>query len=1515
MSYSLRDLFRRWKVRTSYLLSSRESALHARAKDEPFRPRLTLLEDKAMPSTTAATLTVPTLTTTGVFDIVAGNTAAAPAGISTAAVTSPYVFFTGPDITETPNRLFQDINGNGSQDVGEPAAGNVVVQLVDSSNTVLGTVTTDTNGNFFFGSSAGSSNANSAYNLSLVPGATYQLRVAANQSPTGNLAVTSDPAPKTATDVVFGGATADISGKVWTDTNGNGRFDAGDTLVGGVTVFLLDSTNVVLDARVTAGDGTYSFIMIPPGTYSIRFDSLSLPPGSVFTTQNAPGSTAADNSDADPATGQTAQLTLAMGDVAANIDAGAYVPVIIGDFAWNDLNANGIQDSGEGGEAGVVVNLLNSVGTIVATQTTDATGLYLFNVAPGQYRIEFVAPPGRNISPQNAPGSNATNNSDPDPVTGRTALITFNSGALDVDIDAGFSAAAAGTGSIGDFVWLDSNNNGIQDPGEFGVPNAKVNLLDGAGNVIASTTPNNVGFYQFSGLAAGQYIVEFVSTAAFFFIGKQNQGSDPKIDSDPNPVTGRTAVITLAAGEVNNNIDCALVKPLSGLVGNFVWDDTNCNGIQDAGELGVGNVTVNLLDNLGDVVATTTTDAGGLYTFTNVPAGSYQVEVILPPGLMFSPQNQGADPNLDSDVDPVTGRTVLFTIAAGQIDAGRDAGVCTIPVLGTIGDLVFIDANNNGIQDPQDFGLPNIVVNLLDGSGNFISTTTTNAAGNYLFTGLAAGNYIVEVIVPAGVGVSPQNQGGDDKVDSDINPATGQTSVITLSAGQVNLDVDAGLTKVQTVVLGDFVWNDLNCNGIQDVGEPGVGNVTVNLYDGAGNFVTTTTTDGSGKYNFLGLAAGSYQVEFILPTGFVFTAPNQGGDDTVDSDANQTTGRTQVVTLAPGASDLTLDAGLCAVAALGDFVWNDLNQNGIQDAGEPGVANVTVMLLDSGGNTLSTQQTDANGKYLFTNLAPGTYSVMFTLPAGFVFTLQNQGGDDAIDSDANPLTGKTGQYTLMPNETNLTVDAGIYQPGPNLYKLGDRVFLDTNCNGIQDAGESGVANVTVNLLDANGNVIGTTTTDPTGMYMFSNLPAGTYEVQFVAPQGLAFTQANAGGNDVVDSDANPVTGRTGTFALNADNLTVDAGLVVLKNISGFVYVDANDNGVFDPGETPIANVSIMLTGTNDLGNPVMLSGTTDANGQYVFASIRPGTYTITEKQPKGYLDGKDTLGTPFPGVVGNDVISNIIVDCDNQNIFGMNYNFGELLPASLQGKVYGDFNNNGIPDPGEPGIAGAVLTLTGVDDRGNNVTRTLYSGPDGTYIFTGLRPGTYKVTETQPPNWLDGKDRAGSQGGDVTNDMVSNIPITQGVVAINYDFGELIGGIDDMSKRELLASTTNTTPRLNGQAAAMPANPTYGNAVASTKLYDPAIPQYVVTSPDAGSAPIVRVFDFGTGTTKYTITAYSGFQGGVRTAVGDVTGDGIPDIITAPGFGGGPHIKVFDGATGSLVAEFFAYAASFTGGV
>ncbi|MCU0784642.1 MAG: carboxypeptidase regulatory-like domain-containing protein [Verrucomicrobia bacterium] len=115
-------------------------------------------------------------------------------------------------------------------------------------------------------------------------------------------------------------------------------------------------------------------------------------------------------------------------------------------------------------------------------------------------------------------------------------------------------------------------------------------------------------------------------------------------------------------------------------------------------------------------------------------------------------------------------------------------------------------------------------------------------------------------------------------------------------------------------------------------------------------------------------------------------------------------------------------------AAIGDFVWLDQNNNGIQDPNEPGVPGVTVQLMNCAGTVLATTTTDANGYYLFPQLTPGDYNVRFVLPAGYVFSPRDQGADDAKDSDADPATGMTICTTLVAGETDLTWDAGLVLP-------------------------------------------------------------------------------------------------------------------------------------------------------------------------------------------------------------------------------------------------------------------------------------------------------------------------------------------------------------------------------------------------------------------------------------------------------------------------------------------------------
>ena len=136
------------------------------------------------------------------------------------------------------------------------------------------------------------------------------------------------------------------------------------------------------------------------------------------------------------------------------------------------------------------------------------------------------------------------------------------------------------------------------------------------------------------------------------------------------------------------------------------------------------------------------------------------------------------------------------------------------------------------------------------------------------------------------------------------------TAPVTLVAGQTDLTIDAGLHYLPAA-LGDYVWLDTNNNGIQDEVGTGISGVTVELEDTTGNILSTTTTDASGAYLFTGLAHGSYEVQFIAPTGDAFSAALQGGNTATDSNPNVSTGVTAPVTLVAGQTDLKIGRASC----------------------------------------------------------------------------------------------------------------------------------------------------------------------------------------------------------------------------------------------------------------------------------------------------------------------------------------------------------------------------------------------------------------------------------------------------------------------------------------------------------------------------------------------------------------------------------------------------------------------------
>jgi hypothetical protein len=516
-------------------------------------------------------------------------------------------------------------------------------------------------------------------------------------------------------------------------------------------------------------------------------------------------------------------------------------------------------------------------------------------------------------------------------------------------------------------------------------------------------------------------------------------------------------------------------------------------------------------------------------------------------------------------------------------------------------------------------------------------------------------------------------------------PITGQYRVHVFnnpgSSGEYFLSVNTA-----SYAAGDIsgqVYNDLNGSGSLVAGDPGLDNWEIDLFSKK-NFIASQLSHGGGNFDFGGLAPGTYTVREILQAGWTETQPTAPSF-------------TYTVTVTAGTNSSGWNFGNFLNITISGEKFNDLTGAAVFLPGDPGLQGWTIDLVNAKGKIVQQQVTGMDGSYTFTDVGPGTYTVQEELQTGWIQT----------------FPAPPGTYTLAATSGgNLSgVNFGNFQ----LVTFSGTVFNDLNGNGVFDAGEPGLKHWTVNLYDSMGNLVATTKSKPDGSYSFADVGPGIYTIAEVHMDGWYQTEP-------VDPP--------GIYTVQAISSTnpsgLDFGNFQLVNVSGEVYNDLNKDGQLDHKEPGLQGWTVTLY---DSAGNVVATTTSDVNGDYSFANLFPGTFTMSETLQAGW--GQSQPVNPnfyqFTTQSGTDEAG---------------LNFGNYqLATFVSGTVWNDLNDNHVIDSGEPGQSGVPIYVDGVfatntDTNGNYTvsffagTHTITEGIPSGYIET--TPGTGVISITTP---------------------------------------------------------------------------------------------------------------------------------------------------------------------------------------
>ncbi len=856
-----------------------------------------------------------------------------------------------------------------------------------------------------------------------------------------------------------------------------------------------------------------------------------------------------------------------------------------------------------------------------------------------------------------------------------------------------------GSGSVRVFAFHDRNSNGLVNEEETAVENVIICLLTENGDAITALTTDKEGVALFANLPDGKYRIKAILPRGWAF-NKKGSGEDyaslfkgsveGEAISDPFSVS--------AGSTAKTGISLSRCLHVSGAC----WFDADGDGLFDDGEQVMPGIKIELNGVKNGLHYETLSGEDGTWYIDRVAPAAYNMTAHAPDGMMFTRASQKNGR-----------RNVLAKEGTGtgtrRVDLNdkesKDSQYIGFTWAGQIKGICFLDANYNGLYDEGEAPMKGVKVTAIKQSKDSeIAVTYSGEDGTYVLTGLRGNTYKMRAVLP---------QDGSDFTRTVNDPLGNHFAArpgrrenfwkdfILADAQQREMNVGV----IYPATMTGKVYLDNDFSGTLNGKEKIVSGYLVKLLDMNGNTVATDKTSVKGKYELVDVPPGDYTLSVTALKDYAFT---KYGDGNVILNRTNGEGYSETIHLDLGENRDGMDIGMIQPGVISGSVFADRNDNGIRDNGENGLTGVTVRLMGEEGEAFRAEIGE-DGNYLFDAVMPGTYTLEYILPGNAVFARQAKGG--------NTISGEGTTGTSEP----FKMSSGVRLDGPvcgalTLGRIDGTAYLDHNGDGVFTAEEETTDGLTVTLTPSRAELEEiTVTAGEDGRFILDALRPDEYTLTVNCANHYVLSRT--------DGLALPLTAgkESQSVKLPVEMGAVwsgqNLGTVMPASVSGKLWLDENNNGLFDVGEQTPAGYQVTVT--DEWNGKVFDTLRTDEEGRFATSGMIPGSFTLSFQLDENTIAPK-AGNSDFREENGKLMITGLQL-AENENREGLL--LGIVRYTSIGGNVW--------IDKGEEitSLAGALITLK--DGEGNEL-RTQTTSGNGSYLFDKLMPGIYQLEAMMP---------------------------------------------------------------------------------------------------------------------------------------------------------------------------------------